>query len=228
MKNYSRTLALLSVCSTLVLLVSPPASAQQSRFYVRTDVGGQVTQDTRLLGFFGEPLAPDAKVKFDPGIRLAFAGGYRVTDWFAGDVETGVMTNNISSIGGASRADNATYSNVPLLLNARFECPSSKFPLSPYIGGGFGMSASAFDCDHIDIGGTSLSGSQATVVFAYQAFGGIRYRLNDRMGLSVEYHYFATTDSSWDVDASAGTSSSKMKFGGTQTHTASIAFDFRF
>ncbi len=228
MKTHLKTTALLCVCSAVAFVSLTGAQGQITGLYLRGDVGGQVTQDARLLGFFGEPLAPGAKVKFDPGIRLAFAGGYHVTDWFAAEVEAGVMANKIRSITGASRVDEATFSNVPLLLNARFECPSRRFPLSPYFGGGLGMSASTIDADHIDIGGTSMRGNQSSVVFAYQAFGGLRYRLNDRMGLSLEYHYFATTDSSWDADIAAGTASSKMRFAGTQTHTASIAFDFRF
>ena len=226
MKSQFRTITLLCVGSGIAF-AALTAPGQATGFYVRGDFGGQVTQDVSLQSFFGEPLAPNAKVKFDPGIRLAFAGGYHVTDWFGAEVETGVMANNISSITGASRVDNATFSNVPFLLNARFECPSKKFPVSPYFGGGLGMSASSIDADHIDLGGTSYEGSMSTVVFAYQAFGGLRFRINDRMGVSLEYHYFATTDSSWDVGSSASTSN-KMKIAGTQTHAASVAFVFRF
>lgn len=228
MKTHFKLMVCSAVSSIVVLAPLAPASAQETRFYGRAELGGQVTQDARLLSFFGEAIAPGSVVKFDPGVRFAFAGGYRVTDWFAGEFESGVMANNIRSITGASLVDDAFFSNVPLLLNARFECPPTKCPVTPYLGGGLGLSVSAIDADRIDIGGTTMEGNMSTAVFAYQAFAGIRYRLNDRMGLSLEYHYFATTDSSWEADITSGTFSRRMKMAGTQTHTATIAFDYRF
>ena len=42
-----------------------------------------------------------------------------------------------------------------------------------------------------------MQGSQSAAVFAYQPFGGLRFRLNDNMGVCVEYHYFATTRATW-------------------------------
>jgi opacity protein-like surface antigen len=66
------------------------------------------------------------------------------------------------------------------------------------------------------------------VVFAYQAFAGVRFAINERMGLSIEYHYFATTDSEMRADVTVGTSSDQVQLGGTATHTATIAFDYRF
>ena len=221
-------LPLVTACAAVALAPVPAAVGQMTPFYVRTDLGGQVTQDTRLLGFFGDPLAPGSTVKFDPGFRLGFAGGIRATEWFAGEIESGVMVNRISSISGASRVDDAFYSNVPLLLNARFEAPGSRSIVSPFLGGGLGMSVSTISVDRIDLGGTSFEGTMSAAVFAYQAFAGLRFRINDQMGLTVEYHYFANTDSSWEADVTSGTSSSKMKLAGTQTHAASIAFEFRF
>jgi len=44
------------------------------------------------------------------------------------------------------------------------------------------------------------------------------------MGLGLEYHYFATADSSWDAENISG----HIRFGGTQTHAISIAFDYKF
>jgi opacity protein-like surface antigen len=72
-----------------------------------------------------------------------------------------------------------------------------------------------------------LRGSDAAVVFAYQAFAGLRYAINDQMGIGVEYHYFATTGPTWSADAS-GTDTDHMRFQGVQSHAISVAFDFRF
>ncbi len=202
------------------------ARAQDTRYYIRGGVGGSWMPDTSLKEFFG-PVTPGSKVSFDPGARVTVAGGYEFTDWFAGEVETGVMVNGIDTVTDATRVDDATFSNIPFLLNARFQWPT-RCPFTPYIGGGLGGAASVIDVDHLDVGGTSLQGSQATAVFAYQAFGGIRYRINERMGLSVEYRYFATTDPEWTADAVAGTPTDTLKMGGIENHSVSLVFNYQF
>jgi OmpA-OmpF porin, OOP family len=217
---------LISACLG-VAFVALTGLAQETRFYVRGDVGGQWTSDTPLKEFFGEPLAPGAEVKFDPGVRLGISGGYLVTDWFAAEAQTGIMANEIDSITGATRLDEARFWNVPFLMNARFQCPT-ECRLSPYAGGGLGFSSSVVHADHLRIGDTTMRGTQVAAVFAYQAFAGLRYRINEHMGLSLEYRYFATTDPEWEADTTSGTPSDKMRFGDAETHTVSVAFDYRF
>lgn len=215
-----------AICGGLALLSTCSAQAQWDRFYIKADAGGNYTRDTDLKEFFGEPLAPGTKIKFNPGGRFAIAGGYRFTDWFAGEVETGVMPNSIDSITGASSVD-AVFSNVPLLVNARIQLPTW-YSVAPYIGGGAGASFPVIDSDHIDIGGTSMHGSDADAVFAYQGFAGLRFKLNDRMGLSLEYHYFHADGAEWKAESAFGTATDRMRFGSTETHAVSIAFDFHF
>src|SRR5947209_8180679 len=88
------------LASCTLLSCALPVAAQSSRFYVKGDLGGNITQDTTLTEFFG-PVAPNTKVKFDPGFRAGLAGGYQLTDWFAPEVEVGFMENKIDSITGA-------------------------------------------------------------------------------------------------------------------------------
>ena len=210
-----------------LLLSSATMRGQSPPFYLRGDAGGVLTSDTSLKEFFGEPLAPGSKITFDPGVRIGFAAGYNVTDWFAAEAETGVMVNNIRSVTGASRTD-ASFSNVPLLVNARFQCPSTKCRLTPYLGGGLGMSAAVLSIDHLDLGGTRVHGTDSDAVFAYQGFAGLRYRLNDNMGLSLEYHYFGTTAPQWRADFARGTATDRLRFGRIETHAITVAFDWRF
>lgn len=202
------------------------AYAEQGKFYVAADAGAVVTVDTELKEFFGQPLLPNSQVSFDPGFRLGVRGGYGVTDWFDTEVETGFMANHIKSVTGASETD-ASLTNIPLLFNARFHCPSLH-KVSPYFGGGFGCSTTILSADELVIGGTALDGSTAGIVFAYQAFAGVRVALNERMGLSLEYHYFATTSSTMSADVTVGTASDEVKLGGTASHAVTIAFDYHF
>lgn len=226
MKKRSDILTRCGILAAAFSLVSTSAQAQSGRFYVKGDVGGNWTLDTHLKEFFG-PVAPGTAVKFDPGVRFGVAAGYQVTDWFAAEAETGVMANNIKSISGADRVDNASLANVPFLINVRLQCPS-KHKIKPYVGGGVGGSASVIDADHIDYGGISMHGSQSDAVFAYQAFGGVRYELNDQMSVSLEYHYFVADSPEWKTDFSSFSESNRMRFGGTQTHAISAAFTYVF
>jgi len=202
------------------------AAHAESRFYIGADAGGALTGDTRVKEFIGA-VDPGTKVRLDPGIRVGFVGGYRFTDWFSLEGETGVIGNNIKSITGASIDGDASLANVPFLVNARFQLPKGKCPVTPYVGGGAGGSASVLSFDHhIDINGNRLRGSDADVVFAYQAFGGLRYAINDRMGVGVEYHYFVTTGPSWSANGVG--SPDKISFAGTHTHAITASFDFKF
>jgi OOP family OmpA-OmpF porin len=212
--------------SGMLLGGTSPALSQSTGFYVKGDVGGNITMDADLKEFFG-PVAPGSKVKFDPGFRAGLTGGYQFIDWFAGEVEVGYMENRIDSITGADRVHDAWFGNVPFLVNGKLQYPNSS-PLTPYIGAGVGFSEAFISVGQIAIGGTSLHGDMNDIVFAWQAFAGLRYKLNDRMGLSFEYRYFAADGASWQVDFTQGTASDTMRLGHTQTHAISVAFDFRF
>ncbi len=199
----------------------PPAN----RWYVKVDAGGNLTQDTDLEEFFGEDTS-GSNIEFEPGIRFGVAGGYQVTDWFAPEIETGIMANWIDSIEGANDVD-ASFSSIPLMANIRFQLPRS-YSVSPYIGVGAGVSFAVLDSDFIDFGSTSMHGSDSDAVFAYQGFAGIRFRLNQQMGLSLEYRYFHSDEPEWDAEFTSGTGTDKMRFGKIETHSLSIAFDFNF
>ncbi len=225
MKKNLNWLVLYGACSSLALLATLPALGQVSPWYFKADLGGNVTPDTELKEFFG-PVAPGSKVEFDPGIRFGFAAGYHFTDWFAVEGEVGTFWNRIHSITDATSVD-AAYGNVPLLVNVRLEWPKAD-RLRPYIGGGLGGSGAILDVDHITLNNVHLSGTESAAVFAYQAFGGLRFKINDRMGLNVEYRYFATTDPEWETDVTFGTLTDDLRMGGTRTHAVSLSFDWSF
>lgn len=196
-----------------------------SPFYIKFDVGGALTQNTDLKEFFGENTR-GARVRFDPGVRLGFTFGALLKDWFALEGELGYMENNIDAITGPASVD-ATLANVPFLVNARFQYPNpSRF--RPYAGAGLGVAASVIDANYIDYGFTTLTGTQSDAVFAYQAFAGVRYEVNPRLGVNLEYHYFGTTEPTWRADFVYGAPADQMRFGSIATHTFSIGFDYRF
>ena len=223
MNNPFKTRVIIGALSAITALSS---WGQGSGFYVKGDVGGNFTEDIDLKEFFG-PVAPGSKIKLDPGLRAGVSAGYQVTDWFAGEAELGVFENSIDSVTDATHIHDATFANVPLLFNAKFQYPN-RTPLTPYAGAGLGFSESIFDVGNITIGGTSLSGNDVDAVFAYQFFAGVRYQLNERMGLNLEYRYFATEAPTWHADFAIGTASDRLSFGGAHTHAVSLAFEYRF
>ena len=194
--------------------------------YVGVDAGGVLTLDTRVKEFIG-PVSSGTKLELDPGVRVGFHGGYKFCDCFSLEGETGIMANNIHSITGASMDGNATLANVPFMANAVFELPHGRCPITPYFGGGGGGSATilAFE-HHVDFNGSRVNGSDSDVVAAYQAFGGVRYAINDNMDIGVEYHYFATTGASYSVHDIG--SPNKISLAGVQSHAITAAFNFRF
>lgn len=212
--------------ASIACAASAAAGTLPEGLYIKADAGGTLTEDTTLREFFG-PVAPNTKVKFDPGARFGVGVGYDLCAFFAVEGEFGAMANSISSISGADRVD-AVLSNVPFLVNVKLQLPKNQFCITPYIGGGVGGSASILEVDHIDYNDTHLHGSEGDIVFAYQAFGGLRYALNDRIGLKVEYRFFGTEAPDWKASDAFGTDTDHMKFGKIRTHSLSVAFDWSF
>jgi opacity protein-like surface antigen len=217
----------LTICIIVLLSLLPAQSQVKGRGYFDGDIGGSIMPDADFEEYFGNPIASGSEVEFDPGFRMGLRAGYGVTDWFAAELETGLMVNSIDSISGATESD-AFMSNIPCLVNARFQL--SQFDrLTPYFGVGVGFSVTTLDADNIAFGGGWLEGTMSTVEFAYQGFAGLRYNFNDNMGVSLEYRYFATTEPEWEADVIYGPAGSdSIGFGRIQSHVFSIAFQFRF
>ena len=228
----------LVACTAIALLAQFTTSAQDSRFYLKGDLGGALTEDTDLKEpvFVLPPPRQAHKVKFDPGARVGFTAGYQITDWVSAEAELGTMVNSLPSsseflwfIGGQGPffMHDARLANVPLLLNLNLRYPN-RSRWTPYIGGGCGVSAAILDMDTEsgpDFGSFSSGhDTEADAVFAYQGFAGLCYRLSDRLKISVEYRYFATESPHWTMNVPG----SNIGFGAIKTHSISLALDYRF
>jgi len=89
-----------SICTTALCLALFPTArgyAEENRFYVQGDIGGNVSSDVHLKEFLGQALAPNTQITLDPGARFAIRGGYGLTDWLAAEVETGMLANDIET-----------------------------------------------------------------------------------------------------------------------------------
>ena len=233
-----KSVVLLGMLGGFTLLSLLSSQGEESHFYIKGDLGGNLTSDSQG-SIRGDPAFGDIfgtrnigfKVRFDPGERAGLACGYQITDWFAAEGEIGAIVNEVESrnrfpLPGVGFRD-GTFANVPFLFNVKLQYPNHTH-WTPYIGAGLGISAAILDAD-ILVASSTLTDFQrvhttgADAVFAYQAFAGLRYRLNERMGLSVEYRYVATEAPEWDLGDHA-----KLSFGRIETHAFSLAFDYRF
>lgn len=225
MKRTIRFMGWMASFSGLVLFSTDSVFGQNTAFYVKGAIGPAFTENTSLREFPVIGPLSGVKVKFDPGIQFRFAAGYQITDWLATELESGVTYNNIKSITAADQAD-GSLANVPILANLVVQCPRSH-RFVPYLGGGLGGSTAILRAHDLVLNGVVLSGAQSDAVFAYHGFAGIRYNINDRMGVSIAYRYFGTTAPAWDADVEGG-GTGKTRFGDNKTHSVTAAFTFNF
>ena len=97
--------------------------------------------------------------------------------------------------------------------------------MTPYIGAGVGGANSVFDTDSFTDGSTIVSGSESDVVFAWQAFAGLRFQLNSRMSFGIGYKYFATGNPTFSYPPSPNFD---VGFQGVRTHSVLFTFQMNF
>jgi len=115
-------------------------------------------------------------------------------------------------------------SQAPFLANVEFRLPN-RSPIVPFIGGGPGMSFSAIWFDNDSLGnGSRVDGSAGDTVFAWQAYGGLRYRINEYMSAGIIYKYFDAQATSFEVN----NTSQDIRFAKTHVHTISACFSMSF
>lgn len=191
------------------------AQAQEHGIYFNADLGLALAEDTELKE--APDAVPGGDIEFDPGVRMSFGGGYRFTEWFSAGGEMGFIINGIKDTDGM-------VSQVPFLANVEFRLPN-KSPIVPFIGGGPGVSISGIAIDDDNFrGGSNVDGSASDAVFAWQLYGGARYRLTESMSLGAVYKYLDAGSPTWEVDRS----SADIRFGRMRSHTFAASFSMSF
>jgi len=230
MKNIVRVLAGACVgCAVAgsVHAAQPGPYASQPGPYVKIEVGPTYTDDTTLKDFLG--LTGGQKIEFDPGMRLAIGGGYSFTDWIAIGGETGFSFNYIDNISGNFRNENdSIIGQVPLLANIIFKIPT-KIGLVPFAGAGAGLSFPYLHANEIVFNNnTIVDGSESDVVFAWQAFAGLKYQLDDRMSIGVSYKYLRAESADFDAEDVFTGFDTEISIGALETHAITFIFSYKF
>jgi opacity protein-like surface antigen len=197
-------------------LLTLPAVAQDRGFYFNADAGVALADDVSVESFLG---ARGGDLELDPGMRLSVAGGYNFCEYFGLQAETGFIFNSIDGSDG-----DAALSHVPLLLDAvfRYDKPNSRWV--PFVGAGLGGDLSVISFDQVHYGGGVLDGSDSSLVFAWQLFGGVRFKLNDRMSLGGGYKFYSADGAEWNVEHT----SRDIETDTARVHSILVDFNMKF
>jgi opacity protein-like surface antigen len=220
MKTMLRSSALLGSCC-LGLLARPEVGRSQG-FYLNADAGAALADNVDLNRFIVP--TPGGKIKLDPGVRLSAAGGYNFNNYLGAEIETGFIVNEIKSMTGGSSID-AALVHTPLLANVvvRYDKPECKWV--PYLGAGAGGDISVIAFDNVRApNGSVVDGSGSTVVFAWQIFAGLRYKLTERISLGGSYKFFSANGATWDVEDTSG----DIKADTARVHSLLVDFTIKF
>jgi len=218
-------------------LFSPTTHAQprsfitdDAGFYWWIDAGATIPQDGHLTEFGG--WTSGQTVKYDVGGGLDVAAGYAFNQYIATELQFGGTWNSIDSIEGGA-VDDTYFATAPILANLVLQCPIPRTRLVPYLGAGVGGAATVFDTDGFTLpapgGSVTLYGSEADFVFAWQAFAGLRFELNDRMSIGLTYRYLTVDDSTYGFDSWVpGDPDLDLGFSNHESHFAAISFRMSF
>ncbi|MGA3284117.1 MAG: outer membrane beta-barrel protein [Verrucomicrobiota bacterium] len=189
--------------------------------YFRLGVGPSFFENGQLTEF-GTPVS--STVKYRTGLAADGAFGYAFNKYVAADFEVGYVGAKIDNVPGYV-SDNSYLYNVPFLANVTLSYPIPRTIVVPYIGAGVGGADVIFDTDSFGPSPNNfVTGREDDVVFAWQAFAGLRFRLAENLSLDVGYKYFATEDPTFTYppdNFSAG-------FKGVRTHSVLFTFEWKF
>lgn len=220
MGNKWNSLVLVGVCASG--LAALPSIGFSQGVYLNAGAGVAIADDVDLKDFLGAPPA-GTKVEFDPGFRLSLAGGYNFNEYFGTELETGFIYNNIKGVTGTGDVD-ASLSHVPIMANLVLRCDRPESRWVPFLGGGAGGDLSILTIDEAP----TLDGTEGDLNFAWQAFGGLRYKITENMSIGASYKFYSVDKASWDVESGGTTFSDAIKIGWANTHNVLIDFNLKF
>ena len=201
------------------LFILPPDAGPFANF----DAGPTIYQNGELKTF-GGPAS--GKVHYDVGASGDVTLGFAFNRYVAAGFEFGVNTTTIDSIPGYVLSD-ARFYNIPFLANITFTYPIPRSFITPYIGGGVGGSDSVFDPSSMSDANfnNTVTGEEDDVVFAWEAYAGLRFQFTPNMSLGIGYKYFGTGNPNFSYPPAPNFN---VGFRGVQTHSILASFNIRF
>jgi opacity protein-like surface antigen len=178
----------LLLATTLALPLTIAAQDYYSGTYLR--IGAGVSQVEDLEGFVDTTLDPrfNFDYSFDPGVRIDFAPGLNFNQFFAFELNTGIIWNALDSIeaDGQSASADGDLIQVPILANfiAKYPTPIG---LTPFIGAGGGGVYTRLSIG--DVNGVEIDDSGDDFFGAFQLFGGLTYEVSQGFHVGAVYKF---------------------------------------
>ena len=195
--------------------------------YFRMDIGPSFFQDGQLTRFSTPGIPPSgpvpSPVKYRTGLSADGAFGYAFNKYIATDFEVGYIGAQIDSVPGYF-ANNSYIDNIPFLANVRLTYPIPHSFVALYAGVGVGGADVIFDGDYFGNNTDTVVGSESEVVFAWQAFAGVRFRVARDLSLAVGYKYFATENTTFTYPPD----NFNVGFDGVQSHSILFTLEWKF
>jgi opacity protein-like surface antigen len=217
----------LAAAGATLLLAAANGHAQQftdnefvKNVYVGMDSGFAFQRNMAMdSSFNGSP----GNITFNVGWTLNGNIGYRFSDYFAAELDTGVIWNSINKVGdqNLSGVASAHLAEIPVLPNLVFTYPVGHF--KPYAGFGFGPALGMFYSSNIPGSASSNSSYHDTdLTFAYQVEAGLKYSLSDNIDVGLGYKFVGTSTHSWTDNGI------NLNTAGTAAHILEASFTWRF
>ena len=190
--------------------------------YVTFEAGPTIYQNGTLTSFGGPVSAP---VQYDAGFSADVDFGYNFNRYVAAGLEFGLNSTTINNIPGYFLSD-AQFYNIPFMANVTFSLPLRNSWVTPYAGFGVGGSDSVLNPSIMaDSFNNTVSGEADDVVFAWEAFAGLRFQLNPSFSVGVGYKYFGTTNPNFSYPPSPNFN---VGISGIQSHSIMVSANFSF
>jgi opacity protein-like surface antigen len=227
----------LSIAHAQYLWDMPPGMGP----YFRVGIGPALFQDSNLKGF-GYPVVsgpapnpgysgPSGKVQYKVGASGAAAIGFAINRYVGLDFQTGYTWARMNSVENYA-ANGSSMGNVPFLANLTLSLPIRHTNIIPYVGAGVGGSDSVFDAHNFypqSAQGHTIFDNEDDVVFAWQAFAGVRFKLNPNISMGVGYDFFMTGNPTFRYPLSAPPPPNlDVEFEGVRTHSIMITLQANF
>jgi opacity protein-like surface antigen len=194
--------------------------------YSRVGIGPSFLKNGSLANSGG--LGGGSDVNYTVGMAADAAIGYAFNRYLAADFEFGVLTAGIDSVPGYYSYD-SYLENLPFIANLTLSYPIPGTRVTPYAGAGVG-SVTIFDTEGFGNAFWGVYGSDSDVVFAWQAFAGLRFEVNEHMSAGIGYKYFATGDASFDYPPYYPYTGPNLEIGfaGISSHSVLFSFEYKF
>jgi len=184
-------------------------AADANKWYFNADAGVNIIQDVT----FKAPMIGHATASFDPGMRLDLSGGYKLSDSFALEIESGFTYNQIDKVGGHSAGSDNNLYQVPVLVNLAYSYAfNDKWSVYASAGAGVGINT-------LDLKG---AGSDTDCTFDYQASLGVKYAFSQNCAVGLGYKFLGTTDNDWKFHGVP------MKSDAVFNHSILLNFTYKF